>query len=169
VLLVEYPGYAGAGGAPSYASMKATVLESYDAIASRSDVNTDFIMAYGRSMGGAVATLVAKHRPIVALGLESTFASMRQLAVEKRFPGFLLRDCYENATIVSQLDIPIFVYHGTEDRLIPIHHGLALAKAAKNATLITRHHDHSNGPRPWIDFLAFIEAQTPIQIRQSVS
>ncbi|MEM9217873.1 MAG: alpha/beta hydrolase [Cyanobacteria bacterium P01_F01_bin.150] len=167
VLLLEYPGYAGAKGKPSYQSIKAAVLESYDHIVTRSDVDASAIVAYGRSMGGGAVSLLADHRPLAALCLECTFASLRQLVAEKRIPGFLLRDRYENAKILARLKIPTFIYHGSDDTLIPIRHSHQLkAAAADNATCVTGSFGHNNCPRPWTEVLAFLEEKTAIAIKK---
>lgn len=164
VLLVEYPGYAGASGYPCYASIKATVLESYDNIVTRSDIDETAVIAYGRSMGGGAVSLLAAERSLAALALECTFASLRQLVAEKRIPGFLLRDRYDNAAILAQLDIPTFIYHGTEDRLIPFHHSQQLEEAANAPTFLKGAFGHNNCPRPWSALLEFIETQTTVVI-----
>ena len=164
VLLLEFPGYAGATGKPSYQSIKTAILESYDHIVMRPDVDESAIIAYGRSMGGGAVSLLADNRPLAALCLECTFASLRQLVVEKRFPGFLLRDRYENAEILSRLTIPTFIYHGSTDTLIPIHHSYQLQAVAKDATFVTGEFGHNNCPRPWDEVLAFLREKTAIAL-----
>lgn len=164
VLLLEFPGYAGATGKPSYQSIKAAILESYDQVVTRPDVDKSAIIAYGRSMGGGAVSLLADNRPLAALCLECTFASLRQLVVEKRFPGFLLRDRYENAEILSRLTIPTFIYHGSTDTLIPIHHSHQLQAAAQDATFVTGEFGHNNCPRPWDEVLAFLQEKTAIAL-----
>lgn len=164
VLLLEFPGYAGANGKPSCHSIQTAILESYDQIVTRSDVDEAAIIAYGRSMGGGAVSLLADSRPLAALCLECTFASLKQLVVEKRFPGFLLRDRYENAEILAQLTIPIFIYHGTQDTLIPVHHSHQLKSVAQNSTFVTGEFGHNNCPRPWEEVLAFLRENTEISL-----
>lgn len=165
VLLLEYPGYAKANGSPSYESIKAATLECYDHIVTRTDVDERAVIAYGRSMGGGAASLLADNRPLAALCLECTFASLPQLVREKKVPSFLLTERYENADILARLDIPTFLYHGTEDTLIPVHHSQQLATVARNATFITGAFGHNNCPRPWDDLLTFIQVKTAIAPR----
>ena len=165
VLLVEYPGYNGSSGRSTYSSIQQVMLESYDNLMARSDVDPTAIVAYGRSMGGAAATLLADNRPLAALCLEATFSSLKRLVTEMGFPSFLLRDRYDNAAILHRLEIPIFLYHGTEDPLIPFQHSRDLEKAARNATFVTGPYTHNNCPRPWEDVLQFLEANTTVELK----
>ncbi len=52
VLLVEYPGYGGAEGDPSEESIERALVDAYDAIVERTDVDPTRIVAHGRSIGG---------------------------------------------------------------------------------------------------------------------
>ncbi len=164
VLSLEYPGYGGSVGSTSYASIERTVIEAYDALLLRTDVDKTAIFAYGRSIGGGAAALLADKRPLVALCFESTFSSMGDLVAEKGYPRFLLRERYENEEIIAQLDIPVFIFHGSNDRLIPLHHAKALAKSAQNATLIIQSCGHNDCSRPWPQLIEFIKTKTAINI-----
>ncbi|MEQ8692335.1 MAG: alpha/beta hydrolase [Pseudomonadales bacterium] len=158
VLLYEYPGYGGAEGSPSRDSIERAAIEAYDKIISRPEVDPKKMIIYGRSIGGGAATVLASHRPAAALILESTFSALSTLVAEKGMPSFLLRDRFDNEAIVADLQIPIFLYHGSEDRLIPIEHSLRLKSAAQNATLVTAPCGHNNCPRPWAQLEPFLMA-----------
>ena len=167
VLLLEYPGYANAPGKPSYQSIQTAILDSYDHIVTRPDVDKEAIIAYGRSMGGGAVSLLADNRPLAALCLECTFASTPQLVREKWVPSFLLTERYENADILARLKIPTFIYHGTEDTLIPIHHSRQLDAVANDSTFVTGTFGHNNCPRPWDELLEFIQTKTAIALKTS--
>lgn len=157
VLLVEYPGYGGAGGSPNSNSIEKTMLAAYDTMAARGDIDSGAIVAYGRSLGGAAVSLLAAERQLAALCLESTFSSLPALVREKGWPAFLLRDRFDNLAIVRSLDIPVFLYHGTQDTLIPIAHSERLAAASQMATFIRAGCGHNNCPRPWPALIAFLD------------
>ncbi|MEM0912127.1 MAG: alpha/beta hydrolase [Pseudomonadota bacterium] len=159
VLLVEYPGYGSAGGKPNYNSIKQTMLMAYDIVIQLDHIDKDKVIAYGRSLGGAAASLLAQHKPIAALVLESTFSSLPNLVREKGFPSFLVKDRYDNKAIVGNLDIPVFIYHGTRDEIIPYSHAETLFDAAnknigpkntdQNVQLMSANCGHNNCPRFW--------------------
>ncbi len=162
VLLVEYPGYAGASGSPTLGSIRETWLAAYDALTKRPGIDVKAIIVYGRSMGGGAAALLAAERPVAALVLESTFTTLARLVSEKGIPSFLLRDRYDIEATVRSLDVPVFVYHGTQDRLIPSSHGRALATAAKDSTFVTATCGHNSCPRPWDDLFVFLAEKAGI-------
>ena len=149
VLLLEYPGYAGSPGSPSYRAIEQAALQAFDSIAKREDVDETKFVVYGRSIGGGPACLLAAQRNVAALVLESTFSSLAELVAEKGYPSFLLRDRFDNAAIVKTLSLPIFIYHGTRDTLIPFMHAERLIELAPHAVLNTADCGHNGCPRPW--------------------
>lgn len=156
VLLLEYPGYGGAAGRASFDTIRSTVLAGFDAMLKRDDINQDMIVAYGRSIGGGGAGLLASERDVAALILESTFSSMSALVAEKWFPPFLVKDRFDTESIVKGLNVPIFVYHGTRDSIIPVHHGEVLARVARTAKLILADCGHNDCNRPWQAAIEFL-------------
>ena len=87
VLLVEYPGYGRAPGAPSEKSITESVLALYDWAANNPRVDAKRIVAYGRSLGGGAAARLAVNRPVAALILESTFTSVADFAARLHGAG----------------------------------------------------------------------------------
>lgn len=162
VLILEYPGYGGNGGSPSHASISAAVLLAYDHLVTRPDVDRQRVLAYGRSIGGGAATILAANRPVAALGLESTFSSLPNLVAEKGYPSLLLRDRFENAELVSQLDIPVFLSHGIQDGLIPIHHSEQIESVASNPTFLKQNCGHNDCPPSWSAFIQFLASETDV-------
>jgi len=136
VMLVEYPSYAGAAGKPSYDTMRHMAVAAYDFLSQQPEVDSSSIVAYGRSLGGGAACLLAEARPVAALVLESTFSTLKQLVGEMKYPSAFLKDRYDNVGIVAATNIPVFIYHGTEDELIGVHHADALHNAARNSELL---------------------------------
>ena len=80
LLLVEYPGYGRSEGVPNETTIVHTVVDAYDWLAARDDVDGDRIVAMGRSLGGGPAAALTGLRPVAALVLESTFTSVAALA-----------------------------------------------------------------------------------------
>lgn len=157
VLLVEYPGYGGSTEPTNIKTIRKTMIEAFDVASNFPSIDSSKIFAYGRSIGGGAVALLAESRPLSALGLESTFSSLPKLVSEKGLPSFLLSERYDNKRVVETLEIPIFLYHGTDDRIIPFTHAESLAKVGNS---ITFHHErcgHNNCPRKWEELLSFLE------------
>ena len=168
VLILEYAGYGGAPGSPSLATLRDGALSAYDAMAARTDVDSSQIFAYGRSIGCGAVGLLADRRPLAALALESSFSTLVKLAYEHGYPGFLLRDRFDNLTVLQKLEIPVFLYHGARDDLIPISHAHLLHDAAPHATFIEGACGHNDCPRPWPQLLTFLEsAGIPLRSEES--
>ncbi|MCE3002541.1 MAG: hypothetical protein LW860_07555 [Xanthomonadaceae bacterium] len=129
VLLVEYPGYDGAAGAPTQASIDALWITAYDWLASRSDVDPRRIIGFGRSLGSGPTSMLSSRRPLAAVVLQSPFASTARFAHERGLPGFLVRDRWDNAAALRSFGGPVFVSHGRHDTIIRPSHAVAIAGA----------------------------------------
>ena len=156
VMLVEFPSYGGAPGKPTLATMREMMLDAYDIVANKPEIDAERIISHGRSLGGGAACLLAEAKPVAAVVLESTFASLKQLVGELRYPSRFLKDKYDNVGILAKLDIPVMIYHGRQDELIGVHHAESLHKAASQSELILQDCDHNNCPRPWKELLSFL-------------
>jgi len=132
VLVLDYPGYGGSGGRATEAALYAAAEAAYAALAARPGVDPQRIYVYGRSLGSAVATHVAAHRPVAGLILESPFTSAAAMAKHHYgfFPRFLVRLSLDNLTNVKNVHCPILLFHGDADRLVPTAMGMAVAAAA---------------------------------------
>ena len=157
VLLVEYPGYGRSEGSPSQKSISEAFEEAYDRLVSRSDVDDQRILLFGRSVGGGAICDLAAKRPSAALILISTFTRTRAFAPRYLAPGFLIRDPFDNLTVVRAYTKPILVMHGEGDTIIPYTHGKALYQAAKNGKMISYPSGHNDCPPNWDIFWKDIE------------
>ena len=157
VLLVEYPGYGRSGGRPNQRSISEATLAAYDFALTRAEVDAGRIVAYGRSLGGAAACILAANRPIAALVLESSFTRTADVLPRVLPPAWVL-DPFDNLAVVATGVAPTLVLHGTRDRVIPASHGERLAQAA-GTTAIPMPCGHNDCPRPWPAILGFLRRQ----------
>jgi uncharacterized protein len=132
VLLVEYPGYGRSTGTPSEASIRAAFDSAYDRIIADARVDASRIIGFGQSFGGAAICLLAQDRPLRALILMSTFASLDLFPP----PGaaMLVRDHFDSVQTVSHFSGPVLVIHGRNDPRIAWQQGQRLAAAAQHST-----------------------------------
>lgn len=149
VFLVEYPGYGRSKGAPSQKSITETFMKAYDILIARKDIDPSRIILFGRSLGGGAVCVLAGKRPSAALILMSTFTSARSFAPKYLAPPFLVRDPFDNLSVVGTYPGPVLVIHGKFDEVIPFSHGKALYKAAKQGKLITYDSAHNDCPPRW--------------------
>jgi len=158
VLLVEYPGYGRSEGAPSEVSIRETLVAAFDRAAARRDVDPRRIVGWGRSLGGGGVCALARERPLAALVLESTFTSVRSMAARFGVPGFLVRDPFDNLSIVRGFGRPLLLLHGERDGIVAVDHARSLHAAAPGSELHVLPCGHNDCAPPWSEVLAFLAA-----------
>jgi fermentation-respiration switch protein FrsA (DUF1100 family) len=157
VMLVEYPGYGRSAGSPSEDSITQTFVTAYDQLTSREDVDPSRIIFLGRSLGGGAVCALARLRPSAALILMSTFTSAKSFAKKFLVPPFMVRDPFDNLTVVKNYPNPVLIIHGKHDTIIPFSHGQALHQAAKQGEKITYNAGHNDCPPDWDVFWKDVE------------
>jgi len=146
VLLPEYRGYGGQPGSPSQKAFRKDMPRFYDALAKRADIDPGRIIFHGRSLGGGVAADLALQRQPAALILESTFASMASMGWRYGTPPFLARHPFRTNRALAQLNIPVLMFHGRQDTVIPVSNGRKLAQAARKGRYIEYDAGHNDFP-----------------------
>jgi fermentation-respiration switch protein FrsA (DUF1100 family) len=159
LMMVEYPGYGRSEGAPSQKTISATLQKAYDVLAARPDVDEKRIILMGRSVGTGATCQLANLRPAFAMILISPFISVTSFAPRYLVPPFLVKDPFNNLSIIRSYKKPLLIFHGTRDDIIPYRHGKTLADAAENSRLVSfecGHNDMPTGsPRFWEEIDAF--------------
>jgi len=155
VLIIDYPGYGKSTGKPDEESCYEAADLAYDWIVKDKQVPAEQVILYGGSLGGGVALELAHRREHRALILVATFTSIPDMAAH-RMPWFpsrpFLRTRFDNLDKIGKCNKPIFMAHGTGDRVIPFEHGERLYEAANDPkrflTLAGFDHNHT----PPVDF-----------------
>jgi fermentation-respiration switch protein FrsA (DUF1100 family) len=157
LLLVEYPGYGRSEGFPSQESITRVFVSAYDMLSSREDIDASRMVLFGRSLGGGAVCALSDERPSSAMILMSTFTSARSFATRYLAPPFLVRDPFDNLSVVKNYKKPILIIHGKRDTVIPFSHGIALHKAAIQGKMISYEAGHNDCPPDWNLFRKDIE------------
>jgi hypothetical protein len=127
-LLPEYRGYGNSAGAPSQKRIVSDAAAFLDQVVARPEVDPARVVLHGRSLGGGVAAQVALRRPPAALVLESSFTSLSGMALRYGLPPFLARHPFRTDKALGEISAPVLIFHGSEDRIIPVSHGRRLAE-----------------------------------------
>lgn len=137
VFLPEYRGYGGIAGTPTY---RTAANDSRGALAwARSEYPGARIVLFGHSLGSAIATELARDmRPEgpAALVLQSPFTSAQAMAARMLVPpipalwSLISRVHYDTRDVVSSIDTPVWVSHGSRDVVIPARMGRSVHAAA---------------------------------------
>ncbi|MGZ8379629.1 MAG: alpha/beta hydrolase [Gemmatirosa sp.] len=169
VLLPEYRGYAGLGGAPSHAGSRRDAAAAWAVLRGLSGAAGP-VALYGHSLGSAIATelagaLAEAGTPPAALLLESPFTSVRAMARLDGSPALdgvwarIARVTFDTRARVAALDVPVSVAHGLVDLVIPARMGMAVHDAARvrgPLLLVPRAGHNSVSARGGADYWAWL-------------
>ncbi|MDT0539660.1 alpha/beta hydrolase [Croceitalea sp. P059] len=93
------------------------------------------IIIYGRSLGAAIATQLASKTTPSKLVLETPFYNLYDVA-KYRFPflplKLLLKYKFESNQYIKSVHCPVYIFHGTEDGVVPFNSGKNLYQSAND-------------------------------------
>ncbi|XP_047948665.1 alpha/beta hydrolase domain-containing protein WAV2-like isoform X1 [Salvia hispanica] len=189
VFMLSYRGYGASDGFPSQHGITKDAQAALDHLVQRVDIDTSRIVVFGRSLGGAVATVLVRNNPdkVAALILENTFTSILDMAgvilpFLKWFIGkggskgpkvlnFLVRSPWSTIDVIGEVKQPILFLSGLQDEMVPPSHmEMLYAKAAaRNQQCLFvefptgMHMDTwlSGGDRYWRTIQEFLEKTVP--------
>jgi len=127
VLAYDYEGYGLSSGTPSEKNAYADVDAAYDHAVQKLGFPPSRIIAYGRSLGGAVAIDLASRWPVAGLIVESSFTTGSRVLTQIPLLPF---DKFRSIDKIGRFHGPVLVMHGREDRVIPFAHGMKLYERA---------------------------------------
>ena len=131
VFLAGYRGYEGEEGEPSEENLYQDARAQIQWLINKGYVN---LVMQGESLGTAIAVKMANEFPAKAVILEAPFDSMVNVALSRYglLPvDSLLKDRYESINMIADINAPLFIIHGTADRVVPVWLGQRLFVAAK--------------------------------------
>jgi uncharacterized protein len=170
VFMLNYRRYGGSGGWPTEANNVADSSVAFDYLRSLGVAARD-IVAYGESLGTAVATRLALQRPVRALVLEAPFTSV--VDVGRQVWWFLplrliMTDQYRTIDRIGSVRVPLLILHGARDSLIPVTQARQIYAAAnepKSLAILRRGaHNDLFDHGAWDKVTAFFD--TPERVHQ---
>ena len=127
VFAYDYHGYGTSGGRANERNAYDDEEAAYEYLVSVLKVPADHIIAFGRSLGGAMAIDLAARKPLAGLIVESSFLSA--FRVVTRYP-ILPFDKFRNLDKITHVRCPVLVMHGRKDEVIPFWQGERLFESA---------------------------------------
>ncbi len=145
VLAIDYRGFGDSPGEPSEEGLYLDGQAAYDE-AVRRGFKPEQIFIHGRSLGGGVATKIARDNACRGLILESTLTSAQDVArFAKGEQAARLIDGFNSLARMPDLKMPVLVMHGDQDDTIPCEQGQKLHEAYPNSTYwVAKGGDHNN-------------------------
>jgi uncharacterized protein len=170
VFMLNYRRYGGSEGRPNETSITADAVSAYDYLRGLGVAPHD-IIAYGESLGTAVATRLALQRHIEALVLEAPFTSIVDVGrlMWKGFPlSLIMADQYRTIERIGQVTVPLFIVHGGRDAIIPLDQARQVFHAANEpkSLEVVRQAGHNDlfDRGAWDEVRGFLDALRPVPV-----
>jgi pimeloyl-ACP methyl ester carboxylesterase len=127
VLAWDYPGYGTSDGKPSEKLVNDIARKIFDSIPDSFGYTPEQLILYGRSVGGGPAVALAAREKVAGLILEGVFTSIFRVGIKY---NILPWDIFDNLGLIDQIQCPVLLLHGSNDRVVPFSHGQALFEKA---------------------------------------
>ncbi len=133
IIAPEYRGFGGLEGVATELSLQADARAAYEYLRTTRQISPSRIIAYGWSLGSALAVDLASREPFAIVILEAAPASLIDLT-QQRYPFFplrlLMRNRFDAIRNIDRISSPLLFLHSTHDEVIPISEGRRLFDAA---------------------------------------
>jgi len=152
VLAVEYRGYGRSQGAPSEDGLYRDAEAAYHYLVRERGIAPHRIIAFGASLGTAVAADLAARHPVGGVVLEAPFSSGKAVArrVYPFLPGLgsVVRSKFDTAAKLAHVQAPLLVVHCARDPVLPIALGEEVYRLAREPKFFLRLEGecHEEGP-----------------------
>ncbi|HSH95672.1 MAG TPA: alpha/beta hydrolase [Roseimicrobium sp.] len=124
ILAFDYQGYGRSPGSPNEENTYSDAQAAYKWL-TQQGYSAEQIVVYGESLGGGVASELARREKVGGLILQSTFTSTVDLG-EELFGWLPVRRLahihYDTRSRLPQLHVPLLILHSRSDSLIPFSH-----------------------------------------------
>lgn len=147
LLVFDYRGYGASPGVPTRRGLHLDGLAAIRYVQSRPDVDPNRLVLVGQSLGADVALALAGREAlpgVKAVVADSAFYSYQSIVRDKialipvlwtlKWPlsWLVVGNSYSPGPVVQRISpIPVFLMHGSADRIVPYHHVRALYQAAR--------------------------------------
>jgi len=137
IFILDYRGYGKSEGSiKSEAEIMSDVTTAFDYVTKKYGYNQVVIDGY--SIGTGPATQLAAKRNVKALILQAPYYSLSSLIDSKvpLLPDFIKKYTFETYNYIGRVKAPVYIFHGTDDTLIPYSNSEKLGNISKNISVI---------------------------------
>ena len=170
VFMLNYRRYGGSEGRPSESRITADAVSAYDTLRGLGVAPHD-IVAYGESLGTAVATRLTLQRHVEGLVLEAPFTSIVEVGklMWKYFPlDLIMADQYRTIERIGAVTAPLLIIHGGRDAIIPLdqaRHVFHRAAEPKSMVVVPQAgHNDLFERGAWEKVRLFLESLRPVPV-----
>jgi hypothetical protein len=129
---MDYRGYGRSEGRPSEAGLQRDARAAWRHLTVQHSIPAEQITVLGKSLGGAVAVLLAAEVRPAGLVVQSSFTSLPDVAVRvfPFVPRRFIRTRFDAREAMPRVRCPILVLHSQADEVVPFDLGRRLFEAA---------------------------------------
>ena len=168
--IFDYRGYGNSEGTPTEEGTYLDAKAAYEWLINEKEEQPDNIIAFGRSLGGAIAAQLASKYEVGSLVIESGFTSYVDMG-RKFYPympvRLFARYNYNTLDYIKQVRCPVMMIHSRNDEIIPFEFSLKLYGAANDQKeLVEIFGSHNDGflvsneiyKKAWKKWLEFVKS-----------
>ncbi|GEM_PF-4338424 len=119
IFTYDYAEYGGSTGSAGEKQAEKDILAAYNYLTQTLKIPADRIIPVGYSVGTGPSSFLAAHYPVRGVVLCAPYASAMQVVV----PFSLWGDKFPSAKYLSKKSVPVLIYHGHQDQIIPYRNG----------------------------------------------
>jgi alpha-beta hydrolase superfamily lysophospholipase len=136
VWMIDYPGYGKTTGKRTEQAMYDDGILFYELAIKKTSAEN--IIIYGKSLGTGVASYLASTRPCQQLILETPYYSMTSMTRHyvPVYPASLMKYSFPINEYLQKVKVPVTVFHGTSDEVIPYKQSAKLKNETPDIDLI---------------------------------
>jgi len=135
VFFFDYRGFGRSVGRPSEEGTYRDAVAAHRYLVEERGIARERLILHGESLGAAVAIELSLRKDAAALVLEAPFTSIADM-VRVAYPLLtpftsFVRTRYDNLRKIPEVSLPLLLFHGRRDPVVPFEQGEALFRAAR--------------------------------------
>jgi alpha-beta hydrolase superfamily lysophospholipase len=129
VFAYDYHGYGTSQGRPTTRNAYRDADAAMRHLVENAKVPLDRIILHGRSLGSGPSLYLAQKHNVAGVIIQSGFVTAFRVVTHIPLLPF---DKFRNIARIHEVNCPVLIIHGQDDRIIPLWHGKMLFKKAKH-------------------------------------
>jgi fermentation-respiration switch protein FrsA (DUF1100 family) len=132
VFIFDYRGYGKSKGSPSEKGLYLDAEAAYQYLLNEKNLAPQGIIAYGESLGGAVAVDLAVRHELGGVIIEEGFTSSKDMgrALLPFIPSFIYKSEFDSLEKIKHITAPKLIFHSVNDEIVPFELGKRLFDGA---------------------------------------
>jgi len=128
VFIFDYRGYGQSKGSPSERGLYLDAEAAYEYLLREKGLAPQEVIAYGESLGGAVAVDLAARHKLGGVIIEEGFTSSRDMGrvILPFIPSFIYKSKFDSLKKIKHITAPKLIFHSVNDEIVPFEFGKRL-------------------------------------------